>query len=284
MPWVVDMLSGRSSEKETWQVNSRHLTQIKVDWAELKHPSWSQYIEDLKMIDCGTPKWWESLCSRVAVSDLDKSIWRLIFLQTFNTSERDSHVLTTEKCHAFAQLIWLEFSPSKRERGIVGGIQCKKRALWRQQWGGFVFCLASLVPVTSHLLCHNPSPLHLYPPSLPGRTHTVNKVSSWSPGKLISQSTVTYIQSTAATSPPVSCSPALRSTSQAFSSRLGQTLLQGLDNAWTPCPLSHLCPACKLWPCGELSVCVRVCGWPDCYIHYSGLLIPLVIIFAFKRQ
>ncbi len=46
-----------------------------------------------------------------------------------------------------------------------------------------------------------------------------------------------------------------------------------------PAPLSHLCPACKLWPCGE-RVCVYmcVCGWPDCYIHYSGFLNLLVII------
>lgn len=77
-------------------------------------------------------------------------------------------------------------------------------------------------------------------------------------------------------------SPALLSTNQAFSSQPGQTL-QGLDNAWNPpAPLSHLCPACKLWPCGE-QVCVCVCvwcvyGWLDCYIHYSGLLTLLVII------
>lgn len=46
-----------------------------------------------------------------------------------------------------------------------------------------------------------------------------------------------------------------------------------------PTPLSHLCPACKLWPCGE-DVCVwmRACGWPDCYTHYSGLQSVLVII------
>lgn len=43
---------------------------------------------------------------------------------------------------------------------------------------------------------------------------------------------------------------ALRSTNQAFLVSQGR-----FSRDWImlepPCPLSHLCPACKLWPCGE---------------------------------
>ncbi len=112
--------------------------------------------------------------------------------------------------------------------------------------------------------------------------HEAIRLSAWLTE--LSPSTVIDSQATATVRPIMSLTSSALHRS-GLSSQPGQTLSRDWIMLEPPAPLSHLCPACKLWPCGEY-VCVWmwVCGWPDCYIHFSGLLSLLVMLTCLFRD